>query len=50
MRKNLPKPFTRLLGESKEERVVFLGRIGQGKPAYARSLRLSIKQLLTTHS
>ncbi len=46
----LAKTFTRLLGESKVERVVFLGRIGQGKPAYARSLRLSIEQLLTTHS
>lgn len=35
----------RLLGESESKRAVFLGRIGQGKPAYARSLRLSVKQL-----
>ncbi len=39
-----------LLGESETERAVFLGRIGQGKPAYARSLRLSVEELFTAHS
>jgi hypothetical protein len=37
--------FTGMLGKEKAERTVFLGRIGQGKPAYARSLRLSLAQL-----
>jgi len=46
----LSNRFTALLGESEAERAVFLGRIGHGKPAYARSLRLSIEQLFTTHS
>ena len=47
----LSNSFTELLGKSEEvERAVFLGRIGQGKPAYARSLRLSIEQLFTAHS
>jgi hypothetical protein len=48
--KKLSNRFTGLLGESGAERAVFLGRIGQGKPAYARSLRLSIEQLFTSHS
>lgn len=39
--------FIKLLGESQAERGMFLGRIGQGKSAHARSLRLSVEQLLT---
>jgi len=39
-----------LLGEDPAVRAVYLGRIGQGKPAYARSLRLSVKQLLAKPS
>ncbi len=39
-----------LLGKSTAEQTVFLGRIGQGKPAYARSLRLSIAELITASS
>jgi len=46
----LSSEFTELLGESEVERAVFLGRIGQGKPAYARSLRLSVEQLFSVHS
>ena len=46
----LSNRFTGLLGESEAERMVFLGRIGQGKSAYARSLRLSLEQLFTAHS
>lgn len=46
----LSNRFTGLLGESVAERAVFMGRIGQGKPAHARSLRLSAEQLLKTHS
>lgn len=39
-----------LLGESAAEQTVFFGRIGQGKPAYARSLRLSVEELITANS
>ena len=35
----------RLLGESRLPQAVFLGRIGRGRPAIARSLRLSLDRL-----
>ncbi len=43
----LAKRLVALLGEQESEQAVFLGRIGHGKPAYARSLRLSVAQLVT---
>lgn len=46
----LSNRFAGLLGKSEAERAMFLGRIGQGKPAYARSLRLSVEQLFTARS
>ncbi|MEQ1529472.1 MAG: hypothetical protein ABL925_09155 [Methylococcales bacterium] len=46
----LSKRFTALVGESVSERVMFLGRIGHGQAAYARSLRLSTAELLKPHS
>jgi hypothetical protein len=38
--------FDALLGKSNVDRAVFIGRIGQGKVAYSRSLRLSVKSLV----
>jgi hypothetical protein len=37
--------FDALLGEDKSERAVFFGRIGEGRAAHARSLRLPLEQL-----
>jgi nitroreductase len=46
----LSNRLTNLLGETDLAKVVFLGRIGRGKPAYARSLRLPVKELIRTFS
>ena len=46
----LSSRFEGLFGKSETERAVFVGRIGQGKAAYARSLRLSVDQLLSARS
>ncbi len=46
----LSNQLSDLLGTSAIEHAVFLGRIGQGKTADARSLRLSVAQLLTPSS
>jgi hypothetical protein len=37
--------FKRLIGKDSFDKLVFLGRIGYGNPAKARSLRLSVKDL-----
>jgi hypothetical protein len=42
---NLSTRFSALVNESNVERAMFIGRIGQGEVAYARSLRLSTKEL-----
>jgi nitroreductase len=42
--------FEGLFGKSEVERLVFMGRIGRGKAAYARSLRLSVDQLVSARS
>jgi hypothetical protein len=44
----LSNRLSNLLGETNLAKVVFLGRIGSGKPAYARSLRLPVKELIRT--
>ncbi len=40
----------RLIGEDNSERAVFMGRIGAGAPAAARSTRRALKQLIVPHA
>lgn len=42
----LEKDLSSLFGEQDSQQAVFLGRLGHGKPAKSRSLRLSVKELL----
>ncbi len=45
---SIRKALERLLGVDVAERAVFMGRIGAGHPAQARSLRLSLEHLLVS--
>ena len=38
--------FAQLMPDTQAERTVFLGRVGHGRPAASRSLRLSLQRLL----
>ena len=46
----LSRRFEDVFGKSEAERAVFVGRIGHGKAAHARSLRLPVEQLLSARS
>lgn len=43
----ISKQFESLLGKDVVENAVFIGRIGNGNAAYARSIRLSVSELLS---
>ena len=45
--KRLADRFDALIGKSNVERAMFIGRIGHGKAAYSRSLRLPVEKLVT---
>lgn len=46
----LSSRFESLFGKSETERLVFVGRIGHGKAAHARSLRLPVDKLVSVRS
>ncbi|MDV3241703.1 MAG: hypothetical protein LOY00_07985 [Methylocaldum sp.] len=46
--KLLANELTALLGDECVERAVFMGRIGEGKPPKARSIRKPLSELLVT--
>lgn len=45
----LRRRWVDLVGEAAAERVVFMGRLGEGPPASARSTRRPLKDLMRTH-
>jgi hypothetical protein len=46
----LARRFESLVGRDAVSRAVWMGRIGKGKPAAARSLRLPLEQLIVRDS